>query len=153
MIKPIFSIAKVRVFSWLAVLTMSVVLSLTVKVMAAEVVVVVSASNGNTELDEKQVYNIFMGKSKSFPDGGKALPVDHNKGSSLRDIFREEVLHKSSSQLNTYWSRLIFTGKGTPPQELGNSAEVKALVSANPNIIGYIDAADVDGSVKVLFEL
>ena len=119
----------------------------------ADVVVVVSASNANTELDEKQVYNIYMGKAKSFPDGEKALPVDQKKGSADRDSFRETVLQKSSSQLNTYWSRLIFTGKGTPPQESGDSSSVKDLISNNPNLIGYIDSADVDASVKVLYEL
>ena len=117
------------------------------------VVVVVSANNGNSELDEKQIYNIYMGKSKSFPDGEKALPVDQKKGSNNRDTFREDILQKSSSQLNTYWSRLIFTGKGTPPQESGDSAAVKELISDNPNLIGYIDSSDVDGSVKVLYEL
>ena len=119
----------------------------------AGVVVVVSAANGNTELDEKQIYNIYMGKSKSFPDGMKALPVDQEKSAANRDTFRETILQKSSSQLNTYWSRLIFTGKGTPPQESGDSATVKGLIADNPNLIGYIDTADVDATVKVLYEL
>ncbi|NRB37907.1 MAG: phosphate ABC transporter substrate-binding protein [Pseudomonadales bacterium] len=119
----------------------------------AGVVVVVSNQNATAELDEKQVYNIFMGKAKSFPDGEKALPVDQKKGTENRDAFRETILQKSSSQLNTYWSRLIFTGKGTPPQESGDSADVKSLISDNPNLIGYIDSADVDASVKVLLEL
>lgn len=119
----------------------------------AGVVIVVSANNGNAELDEKQIYNIYMGKSKSFPNGEKALPVDQKKGSGDRDAFRETILQKSSSQLNTYWSRLIFTGKGTPPQESGDSATVKGLIANNPNLIGYIDSADVDGTVKVLYEL
>ncbi|NRB37410.1 MAG: phosphate ABC transporter substrate-binding protein [Pseudomonadales bacterium] len=119
----------------------------------AGVVVVVSTSNANTELDEKQIYNIYMGKSKSFPDGEKVLPIDQKKGSANREAFRESILQKSSSQLNTYWSRLIFTGKGTPPQESGNASVVKDLVGKNPNLIGYIDSSDVDSSVKVLYEL
>ena len=49
------------------------------------------------------------------------------------------------------WSRLVFSGKATPPKEVGNSAEVKKLVSANPNTIGYIEKSAVDASVKVVF--
>lgn len=124
-----------------------------ISVVQAGVVVVVSTQNSTSELDEKQIYNIYMGKTKSFPDGMKVLPLDQKKGSSNRDSFRDELLQKSSSQLNTYWSRLIFTGKGTPPQESGGSVDVKSLVAANPNFIGYIDSSDVDGSVKVLLEL
>ncbi|NRB39232.1 MAG: substrate-binding domain-containing protein [Pseudomonadales bacterium] len=130
-----------------------VVLSILMPLANAGVVVIVSASNSNAELDEKQVYNIYMGKAKSFPDGEKALPVDQKKGSADRDAFRETILQKSSSQLNTYWSRLIFTGKGTPPQESGSGATVKTLIANNPNLIGYINSADVDSSVKVLLEL
>lgn len=119
----------------------------------AEVVVIVSANNPNSELDEKQIYNIYMGKSKSFPDGSKALPLDQKKGSKSRDSFRDGILQKSSSQLNTYWSRLIFTGKGTPPQEGGDSASVKAMIAKNPNLIGYIEADHADDSVKILYSL
>lgn len=91
-----------------------------------------------------------MGKTKSFPDGSQAVPVDQNEGSATRATFNEKVLNKSDSQLKSYWSRLIFTGKGTPPKESGTDAEVKALVANNPNIIGYIDSAAVDASVKVV---
>jgi ABC-type phosphate transport system substrate-binding protein len=45
---------------------------------------------------------------------------------------------------------LIFTGKGTPPKQSGSDADVKALIAKNPNMIGYIDASAVDGSVKVV---
>jgi hypothetical protein len=30
---------------------------------------------------------------------------------------------------------------------------VKALIAANPNMIGYVDAAAVDASVKVVFKV
>ena len=144
--KPTFQKLFVHSISLLLLIIVS-------NVSLSDVVVIVSANNGNTELDEKQIYNIYMGKSKSFPDGMKALPVDQEKSSANRDTFRETILQKSSSQLNTYWSRLIFTGKGTPPQESGNSATVKGLIANNPNFIGYIDASDVDESVKVIYEL
>jgi hypothetical protein len=45
---------------------------------------------------------------------------------------------------------LVFTGKGTPPKVVANDAEVISLISANPNLIGYIDATAVTGTVKVI---
>ena len=60
------------------------------------------------------------------------------------------MLNKSGSQLKSYWSKLVFTGKGTPPKVVANDAEVISLISANPNLIGYIDAAAVTGTVKVI---
>lgn len=93
---------------------------------------------------------IFLGKTSDFPSGDQAIPVDQDEGSATRDAFNNSVLGKNSSQLKAYWSRLIFTGKGTPPKEVGDDAAVKSLVAANPNMIGYIDSSAVDDSVKVV---
>lgn len=116
----------------------------------AEISVIVSASNANTTLDQATVSKIFLGKSKRFPDGSQAVPVDQDEQSATREAFNTNVLGKSDSQLKSYWSRLIFTGKGTPPNQSGDDASVKSLVAKNPNIIGYIDSSAVDASVKVV---
>lgn len=116
----------------------------------AETSVIVSASNPNSTMDQTTVSKIFLGKAKSFPDGTQALPVDQDEGSKSRESFNTTVLGKSDSQLKSYWSRLIFTGKGTPPKQSGTDAEIKSLVANNPNIIGYIDSSAVDGTVKVV---
>ncbi|MBQ0780051.1 MAG: phosphate ABC transporter substrate-binding protein [Thalassolituus oleivorans] len=117
----------------------------------AEVSVIVSANNANASIDADTLSRIFLGKTSNFPDGNQAIPVDQTEGAVARESFNEKVLGKNSSQLKAYWSRLIFTGKGTPPKESGSDADVKALVANNPNIIGYIDSSAVDGSVKVVY--
>jgi len=131
--------------------TLFVTAALSISSLAStEVAVIVSASNGNASIDQATISKIFLGKAKSFPDGAQAVPVDQDDGSASREAFNSTVLGKSASQLKSYWSRLIFTGKGTPPKQSGDDAAVKALVAANPNLIGYIDASAVDGSVKVV---
>ncbi len=125
-------------------------LGLAASLANAEVSVIVSSSNPNASIDQAIVGKIFLGKTKSFPDGSQALPVDQDDGSASREAFNSTVLGKSASQLKSYWSRLIFTGKGTPPKQSGNDAAVKQLVANNPNIIGYIDSSAVDSSVKVV---
>jgi len=119
----------------------------------AEVAVIVSASNANSALDQDTISRVFLGKTSNFPDGSQAIPVDQNEGSASREAFNDKVLGKSSSQLKAYWSRLIFTGKGTPPKESGSDADIKNLVANNPNLIGYVDSSVVDSSVKVVFKL
>ena len=56
---------------------------------------------------------------------------------------------KSSAQVKAAWSRLVFSGKATPPKELASSAEVKKFVAANPDAIGYVEKSAVDATVKV----
>jgi ABC-type phosphate transport system substrate-binding protein len=125
-------------------------LSLNVGRATADVVAVVSAKNPVTTLSKNQVLDIFLGKANRFPDGSHAVPIDQVEGSAERDEFYLKFAGKSAAQLKVYWSKIIFTGKGQPPQEVSNSIEVKKHVVENPNAIGYIEQRMVDGSVKVL---
>jgi ABC-type phosphate transport system substrate-binding protein len=116
----------------------------------AETSVIISVNNPNSTLDQTAISKIFLGKAKRFPDGSQAVPVDQDDKSTVRESFNTDILGKSDSQLKSYWSRLIFTGKGTPPKQSGDDAAVKELVAKNPNIIGYIDSSAVDASVQVV---
>ena len=114
----------------------------------ADVAVIVNPSNSNA-LDKNEIKKIYLGKSKSFADGVKVNPVNQN-GNSVVDEFNNKVVGKSSSQLNAYWSKLVFTGKGTPPEKLDSDQAVIDFVVSNADSIGYIDSAKVSDAVKVI---
>lgn len=116
---------------------------------SAEVAVIVHPSN-NATLDQAEITRLFTGRGAAFSSGAKATPLNLADSAPARGEFDSKVLGKSSSQMKAYWSKLVFTGKGTPPKELGSDAEIVDLVSQNPNVIGYIDKASVTDKVKVL---
>jgi len=116
----------------------------------ADVVVVVATSSPVKALGRNQVADIFLGKISRFPDGRQAVPIDQAENSATRDEFYTTFTGKSASQLKAHWSKIIFTGRGQPPQAVSSSAEVKKRVAENPDTIGYIDAREVDGSVRAL---
>ncbi|HZZ91533.1 MAG TPA: phosphate ABC transporter substrate-binding protein [Usitatibacter sp.] len=118
--------------------------------MAQDVVPVVSARSPIARLDAAQVADIFLGKTSRFPDGSIAMPVDQSEDSPVRDRFYAQFTGKSPAQVKAYWSKVIFTGRGQPPRQAADSTEVKRIVSDNPHAIGYIDASQVDSSVRVL---
>jgi ABC-type phosphate transport system substrate-binding protein len=115
----------------------------------ADVSVIVHPSNNNA-LDSATISRIFLGKEKSFADGGQAVPINQAESSAITEEFNADVLNKSSSQLKAYWSKLVFTGKGSPPKDVPNDSEAISLIAANPNLIGYVDTSKVDDSVKVI---
>lgn len=119
----------------------------------AGVAVVAHPSNPVNALSTEAVERLFLGKDKTFPGAGPAVPVDQAEGSHVRRQFLQQVLGKDGNQLKAYWSRLIFTGKGTPPEAVANDAAVKRWLNAHPNGIGYIDDSSVDDSVKVLLKV
>lgn len=128
-------------------------LSLPSGAQAESVVVVVGASSNAPKLNAEQVSAIFLGTVKSFPNGEKAIPVDQTVGSPTYVKFYTQAIGRNESQMKAYWSRMVFTGKGSAPQEVGNAAAVKKLLADNPNLVGYIDASMVDSSIKIIAEI
>ena len=114
------------------------------------VVPVVSAKNPPTTLSKNQLVDIFLGKSSHFPDGRVAVPLDQPEGSAVREDFYLQFAGKTPAQLHAHWSRIIFTGRGHPPREVVDGAEVKKRLLEDPNAIGYIDSRQVDASVRVV---
>ena len=113
-------------------------------------VIVVSAKNPLSALRHEQVAAIFMAQTDRFPDGAEAVALDLPPGSALRDAFYRRVAERSPALMKAYWSKMVFTGRGQPPRELHNSAAVRRMVAGNPAMIGYIDRAALDASVKAL---
>lgn len=116
----------------------------------ADVVVVVATASPLKALARNQVADIFLGKTSHFPSGAQATPIDQTEDSPIRDEFYSTFTGKSASQLKAHWSKIIFTGRGQPPQAVSSSAEVKKRIAENPDTIGYIDAREVDSSVRAL---
>jgi ABC-type phosphate transport system substrate-binding protein len=117
---------------------------------AQDVVPVVSARSPVTSLNAGQVADIFLGKTARFPDGTQAMPIDLQEDSPARERFYSQYTGKSPAQVKAHWSKLVFTGRGQPPRQVGSSAEARRMIAENPNAIGYIDSSQVDSSVRVL---
>ncbi len=114
---------------------------------SAETVVIVSKQNPATRMFSEQAAQFFLGKSAMF------TPIDQAEGSPIRAEFYHKVADKDPAQVKAIWSKLVFTGKGTPPKEYNSDAEVRKAVAADPKAIGYISKAAVDDSVKVILTL
>ena len=112
----------------------------------AEVAVIVNAG-ASAAPSQADVANIFLGKDKSLKG------VDQAAWNPTKEKFYAGVANKNESQLKSYWSGLVFTGKGQPLPTVADDAAVVAKVGAEADAIGYVDAAAVSDKVKVLFKL
>jgi len=130
--------------------TLLLVTSLVMPIIGhSETAVVVHPSN-DASFSNKDIQRLFLGKSKTFPGGKTAIPIDQPMESPIRQNFGKSVLGKSYLQVKSYWARAVFTGRGIPPKEVNGDDELKKLVADNPNTIGYIDDSMVDSSVRVV---
>jgi len=102
-------------------------------------------------LTKKDAKKIFLGKKNKYSTEGLYL-IELTADNPIKAQFHKKVTKKSLAQLESYWSKQLFTGKLTPPIEVANANIMKATVAQNTNGIGYINEADVHASVKVLFK-
>ncbi|NPD10438.1 phosphate ABC transporter substrate-binding protein [Vibrio ostreicida] len=119
---------------------------------AASAVVVIVNKSSSAVLDKKQISRIYLNLDKKLESGRPIIPIAHVSSSPLAAEFNKNVVGKSSSQYKAYWSKLIFTGKGTPPKEVDSDDEVIQLVANNPDLIGYVEKGSVTDDVKVIGE-
>lgn len=115
----------------------------------ADIAIIVHKDN-SVDVTSADVSNIFLGKINSFADGERALPLVLKRGNPVRKEFITKVLSRSEAQYKAYWSRLIFTGRATPPIELSSNSDVINKVSENRNAIAFIDASDVSDHIRVV---
>lgn len=135
----------------LAILLLLIVSSSTV--YSEGLVVIVNNHNDSDTLSSDLVSDIYLGRTKRFPTGEPAKPLDLPKNLSITNDFYTKVVKKSPAQLRAHWSRLVFTGKGRPPQKISDELEVKSMVSEDNDMIGYVYEKTVDEEVKIILNV
>jgi ABC-type phosphate transport system substrate-binding protein len=113
----------------------------------AEIVVIAGKASPAAKATPDQLADIYLGRSNEM------TPIDQPRSADIHADFLQKVCGKKESQYEAVWAKLEFSGKGTRPRAAASSQAVKQAVAADPKAVGYIDKADVDGTVKVLYTL
>lgn len=121
-----------------------------IPVAHAGIAIIVNPAVKEIGLTKEKVVDIYLGRKKSYSDGTRIEPVDQMEDSAVRNKFYQSVIKKSTSEVNRYWAKLKFTGKGKPPKVVAGDEAVVNYVATHPGAIGYIDGKYLNNSVKVV---
>lgn len=119
----------------------------------AELVVILHPAVPIDKLSREEVARIFMKKSKTLPNGQEVIPLSQSSRSEVNERFFLAVTGQQKMQRDAYWARLLFTGAARPPEDVKNDKNVKKRVASDRRHIGYINAANIDKTVKVVYRL
>jgi hypothetical protein len=89
-------------------------------------------------LNEDTLQKIYLGKVVEV-NGRSVIPVNMQRGNSLRKAFMEQYLSQDDDKFIAYWTVRRYIGKGTPPREFSTVEEQLDFVRATPGAIGYAD--------------
>ncbi len=115
----------------------------------ADIAVIVHPNN-TANINASEIAKIFLGKKTRFDNLSKAIPLLPPIGNQTRINFLKYALSKNETQYSSYWSRLIFTGKASPPLEAATEEGIINMVSKNEHLIGVVDTSYINESVKVV---
>ena len=137
---------------WTALLTVSSEAGASSK---RELVVIANKANTIGSISKAELASIYLGKRKTWVTGEIIKPCDLQESGvdeeqASMGHFSSRFLNKDMSTLKSYWIKMIFSGKGEPPQVFKKAEDVIRFVSEEPTSLGYVYSDQVTGSVRVV---
>jgi ABC-type phosphate transport system substrate-binding protein len=118
---------------------------------AADVAVVVNPANPQSETSEVELVRIFRLDRQHWPGGGRIYLVLREAGAPTKEIVLRRLYRMNNLELKQFWLGKLYSGAiASFPRIAPSDAAVMQIVSQAPNAIGFVDATNVDDSVKVL---
>ncbi|MEO6145632.1 MAG: hypothetical protein ABIP04_01000 [Sulfuriferula sp.] len=117
---------------------------------ARAVTIIVNPSVTVSSVSQNAVRSMFAMKLLQWPDGQPVrvfvLPDDN----SLHKAFCKEVLDVYPYQLRQTWDRLVYSGTGQAPIEVGSEEEMLKSVANTPGALGYLKKTKPGERVRTL---
>jgi hypothetical protein len=104
--------------------------------------VIVHSSVNLKQLSHAQLRSIYMMRQVLWPDGTAIKVFVLPNRSELHLQFSRQQLQLFPYQLDRVWQKLTYSGTGTPPTEVADSAKMRELVASTPGAIGYIETGN-----------
>lgn len=115
--------------------------------------IVVQTANPQPALTQKQAVDLFMGRNRAFANGDVVQVFDLPRDNPRHAAFYQALTGMSPAQVNSYWSRLMFSGQSLPPKDLADEAAMIEMVRRNPHAMGWLSKEPTDKALRTLLEL
>ena len=116
---------------------------------AADDDLVVVAHASVPKLDLQTLQRLYTGRVVEV--GGVNLVVANGApGSTVRQRFLSQVMQQDDDRYRAYWTVRRHVGKGTPPRDLRNTAEVLEFVQTTPGAVAYLTVAELKPGLNVV---
>ncbi|MGE0087657.1 MAG: substrate-binding domain-containing protein [Desulfococcaceae bacterium] len=105
----------------------------------AEILIISNTDVPETNLSSQEIQEIFLGKRVQWSDNSRIrfVTVGDNE---VHSMFLKQYVRLSEADWKIYWKRMVFTGRGLPPETIATEAELIAFVSKTKGALGYVSS-------------
>jgi ABC-type phosphate transport system substrate-binding protein len=114
--------------------------------------VIVADSQRSESVSNADLARIYERRQRFWHNGARIVPINLPAEHPARRQFSLQIFNKPPEDMQEYWNQQYFHGVA-PPYVLASDEAVREFVANTPGAIGYINAAAVNGQVKVLLLL
>jgi ABC-type phosphate transport system substrate-binding protein len=109
--------------------------------------VIANPSVSADSLSAKELKDIYTARTKYWDDGQAIIIVVM---SDKTDAALQQASGMDGSQFKTFWERLAFSGRGSEPEKVNDTAALVAFVASTRGAIALVPAGARLTSVKVM---
>ena len=106
---------------------------------AGAVDVIAHPSHADDGIARAQLRGVFGMRVRAWPDGTPVRVFVLADDSSVHTEFSKAILQMYPYQLRQNWDRLLYSGTGQPPIQVGSEEEMLRRVAETPGAIGYVE--------------
>ncbi len=105
----------------------------------ADVLIVANKDVPENTLNQQEIREIFLGKRVQWSDNSRirfatlAIPEIHS-------MFLEQYVKMSEADWKIFWKRMVFTGRGLPPEIMAAESEMIDFVKKTKGAVGYVSS-------------
>lgn len=119
-----------------------------------EIWIVSSKAFPEASITLSQVKDAYLDDYVALSGGNKIQALDRKKtDSNLRAKFYMAAAGMTVTQLKSFWSRRVFTGRGHPPPIFESLDSLKKELTGNPLAISFIEPSEIDSSMRTLLKI
>ncbi|MFN0121434.1 MAG: hypothetical protein ACKV2V_13125 [Blastocatellia bacterium] len=113
--------------------------------------IIVNKSNAVSDISLADLRRVFLLEKHTWPNGKKVTVVMRNQGQTERREALRRIYRMTEADYNKYFLQAQNTGASvSPPKTVESADKVRKFVFSVPGAIGYVRAAEVDDTVKLL---
>lgn len=110
----------------------------------ADVLIIANKDLPENTLSQQEIREIFLGKRVQWSDNSR-IRFATLRTAEIHSMFLEQYVKMSEADWKIFWKRMVFTGRGLPPETIATEAELIDFVSKTKGAVGYVSS---DGMAK-----